>query len=266
MTLARDAMKLVRHVYETGFEVELKGPNDPVTRADREANALICDALATMFPEDGIIAEESVPTSPEEILRTVKKLRVWFVDPLDGTREFTERIGEFAVMIGLAEHGRATFGVVGLPTTGELMVGRVGEGAFIESEDGTRRTLEVSRVSNPKEATLMVSRSHLPTIVAPLVEALGITKKTPCGSVGVKVSRVATASADLYVHGSKGAKLWDTCGPEAILIAAGGRFTELSGDPIDYARGTLPQTGGILASNAALFEAARAVTRSVSDP
>ncbi len=261
--LARDAMALVHHVYEAGFSVELKGPNDPVTRADREANALICDALARLFPEDGIIAEESAPTTEEELARALAKPRVWFVDPLDGTREFTERIGEFAVMIGLAEHGRATFGVVGLPTTGELYVGRVGGEAFVEDAQGARRALSVSRVDDPKSATLMVSRSHLPPMVTPFTERLGITRRTPCGSVGVKVARVATGTADLYVHGGKGPKLWDTCAPEAILIAAGGRFTELSGAPIDYARGSLAQAGGILASNAALYDASLEVARAL---
>jgi 3'(2'), 5'-bisphosphate nucleotidase len=261
--LARDAMALVRHVYEAGFDVELKGPNDPVTRADREANALICDALARLFPGDGIVAEESAPTAPEEIAQAVRKPRVWFVDPLDGTREFTERIGEFAVMIGLAEQGRAAVGVVGMPTTGELYVGRVGGEAYVEDAVGTRRALAVSRLDDPKLATLMVSRSHLPPIIAPFVERLGITRRTPCGSVGVKVARVATGAADLYVHGGKGPKLWDTCAPEAILVAAGGRFTELSGEAIDYARGSLAQTGGILACNASLYATSLEVTRSL---
>jgi 3'(2'), 5'-bisphosphate nucleotidase len=133
----------------------------------------------------------------------------------------------------------------------------------VEDATGTRRPLAVSRVDDPKLATLMVSRSHLPPIVAPFIERLGITRRTPCGSVGVKVARVATGAADLYVHGGKGPKLWDTCAPEAILVAAGGHFTELSGDPIDYARGSLAQAGGILASNGALYEASLAVARSL---
>jgi 3'(2'), 5'-bisphosphate nucleotidase len=233
-----------------------------VTRADREANALICDALGRAFPDDGIVAEESVP-SADELLRHVQRPRVWFVDPLDGTREFTEHIAEFAVMIGLAEQGRATFGVVGLPMTGELLIGRVGEGAFLEDAAGVRRPLEVSRVSDPQAATLMTSRSHPPAIVAPFVERLGVGKQVRCGSVGVKVARLATGVADLYVHGGSGPKLWDTCAPEAILVGAGGRFTELSGAPIQYARATLVQSGGILATNAALYDLALAVTRSV---
>ncbi|HVY44340.1 MAG TPA: 3'(2'),5'-bisphosphate nucleotidase CysQ [Minicystis sp.] len=264
--IARAATAVVRGVYESGFDVELKGPNDPVTRADREANALICSELARAFPADAVVAEESAPTSQEEIARLVAAPRVWFVDPLDGTREFTERIGEFAVMIGLAVGGKATLGVVPLPTTGELLVGRVGAGAFVEAADGTRTPLAVSKVGAPAEATLMVSRSHRPPVVAPFTAALGITRLVPCGSVGVKVSRIANGSADLYVHGARGAKRWDTCAPEAILVAAGGRFTDLRGEPIDYARPTLAQTGGILASNALLFDAARAVTRTIEDP
>jgi 3'(2'), 5'-bisphosphate nucleotidase len=263
LRIARRAAGVVRDVYATPFTVELKGPDDPVTRADREANDLICEAIAASFPGDAILAEESVPASADRVARLVASERVWFVDPLDGTREFAAKIGEFAVMIGLAVRGRAALGVVVMPVDGQAIAGRVSShppaaptpGAFCEDEGGARRPLTVSALGDPREATMMVSRSHRPAMLDPLLQRLGISRVVPCGSVGVKVARLVLGRADLYVHGGGGAKLWDSCAPEAVLIAAGGRFTDLAGAPIDYASADLVLRNGIIASNGALHEA-----------
>jgi 3'(2'), 5'-bisphosphate nucleotidase len=264
--IARRAGEVVRAVYATPFTVELKGPNDPVTIADREANDLICAALTAAFPGDAILAEESVPGSAEEVARRASSPRVWFVDPLDGTREFADKNGEFAVMIGLAERGRASLGVVLLPVSGEVIAGRIGAGAFLEDEAGARRALRVSAVSDPREATMMVSRSHRPALIEPLVQRLGIPKSVPCGSVGVKVSRIVLGGGDLYVHAGLGVKRWDTCAPEAVLVAAGGRFSDLDGAPIDYASADLVLRNGLVTSNGALHDAVVAALRAVRAP
>lgn len=261
LRIAREASDRVAAIYATPFEVELKGPGDPVTRADREANDLICDALSRAFPGDAIIAEESVPESEAEIARLVAHDRVWYVDPLDGTREFADKNGEFAVMIGLAVKGRAALGVLVMPVSGDALIGRVGAGAIIERADGSRATLSVSAVADPREATLVVSRSHRPAIIDPVVNKLGITRLVPCGSVGVKVSRIVLGAADVYLHGGRGAKRWDTCGPEAVLVAAGGRFSDLDGAPIDYASADLHVRRGIVATNGALFDEILGATR-----
>ncbi len=260
LATARKASALILEIYATPFTVELKGPDDPVTRADREANTLICAALAEAFPDDAVVAEESAPETPEATSALVRRERVWFVDPIDGTREFAERIGEFAVMIGLAIKGRAALGVVLMPTSGLALVGVVGGEAFSEEASGARRPLRVTDVKDPREATMMVSRSHRPRIVEPVIERLGIKKTVPCGSVGVKVARIALAEADLYVHGGRGAKRWDSCAPEAILTAAGGRFTDIEGELIDYAAADLMLDNGLVASNGALHDTVLAVT------
>jgi 3'(2'), 5'-bisphosphate nucleotidase len=261
--IARRAGEVVRAVYATPFTVEMKGPNDPVTRADREANDLICTALAASFPGDAILAEESVPSDPAEVARLTGRERVWFVDPLDGTREFTDRIGEFAVMIGLAVKGRAALGVVLTPVDGVALAGRVGADgtAFAEEEGGARRPLTVSDVGDPRKATIVVSRSHRPPIVDAIIASLGISNVVPCGSVGVKISRLVLGRADLYVHGGVGAKRWDTCAPEAVLVGAGGRFSDLGGAPIDYASADIRLTTGLVATNGALHEAVLSAVR-----
>jgi 3'(2'), 5'-bisphosphate nucleotidase len=260
LATARRASALVMEIYATPFTVELKGPADPVTRADREANTLICAALAEAFPDDAIVAEESAPETPEATHALVSRDRVWFVDPIDGTREFADRNGEFAVMIGLAIKGRAALGVVLLPTVGEALVGVIGGGAFREDAAGIRRPLRASKIRDPRDATLMVSRSHRPRIVEPVIERLGIHKTISCGSVGVKVARIATTEADIYVHGGRGAKLWDACAPDAILTAAGGKFTDIEGELINYASSDLALDNGIVATNGALHDIVLAVT------
>ena len=172
LRIARRASDLVHAVYQTPSPSS-QGPQRPRTRADREANDLICEALAASFPGDAILAEESVPADPAEVARLAAKERVWFVDPLDGTREFADKNGEFAVMIGLAVAGRAALGVVVMPVTGEALAGRLGTQAFAEDASGARRPLAVSAVSDPRAATLMVSRSHRPAMLDPLIPAAG---------------------------------------------------------------------------------------------
>lgn len=255
MRIARLAARRVCEVYATDFAVELKGPGNPVTRADRESSDIICASLAASFPGDAILSEEAAPSRLEDVAHLVSSERVWFVDPLDGTREFSERIGEFAVMIGLAVAGHAALGVVTIPPSGETIAGRVGASAFAESAQGVRRPLAVTTVSDPREATLFISRSHRPPLIGSLIERLGIRRVVPSGSVGVKIARLVLGQGDLYVHDGGGAKRWDACGPEAVLRAAGGRFSDLDGAAIEYGSTDLVLSRGIVATNGALHQA-----------
>lgn len=260
LDIAREASARVMEIYATEFTVELKGPEDPVTRADREANDIICSALAREFPDASVVAEESAPETKEALARLVANERVFFVDPVDGTREFADKNGEFAVMIGLAVKGQASLGVVTVPASGYVMFGRVGAGAFLSrSLDVTSstplETLAVTPLADSRQARAVVSRSHRSAKLVPILERLGVTSEVPIGSVGLKVARVVQAVADLYVHPSKGAKKWDACGPAAILEAAGGRFTDLTGARIDFAEPELELSRGIAATNGALHDA-----------
>ena len=141
LAAAREASELVMRVYATPFDVAYKSKDDPVTRADHESNALLCDRLSRAFPGLPIVAEESDPSTYAGFASAEA---VWFVDPLDGTREFVARNGEFAVMIGLAERGRATLGVITAPAWGRAFVGVVGDGAWEVAADGTRTPIHVS--------------------------------------------------------------------------------------------------------------------------
>ena len=250
---AREAGQILLSVYGTGVEVSLKGVDDPVTVADQRANAFLVQELRRAFPGDAIVAEEggegSNPTAAE---------RCWFVDPLDGTKEFISQNGEFSVMLGLAIGGRATLGVVYQPVGDRLVRGVVGAGAELLC-GGVTAPLRVSDVAEPAALRLVASRSHRPAEIDELVARLGITQQAQSGSVGLKIGLIARQEADLYVHVSDRSSLWDACGPDAILHAAGGRFTDLAGQPIEYVVHQPRNRRGIFACNASAFAAVSGV-------
>lgn len=247
--IARGAGEILMEVYATNFQVAYKAKSDPVTEADTRANAYIVAELQRAFPGDGIVAEES-----EDQSDALRGGRCWYVDPVDGTKEFVARNGEFAVMLGLAIDGEARLGVVFQPVTDKLYAGVIGEGAFLEQR-GARRELRVSDVSDPTELRLVVSRSHRNRAVGKVVSELGVHEETQTGSVGLKAGLIAEQKADLYLHLADKSSAWDACGPEAVLRAAGGRFTDLAGDPYHYAGTDMRNRRGILACNEAAFDA-----------
>jgi len=230
-------------------KAQLKGREDPVTEADRRANAFLVEQLGKLFPGDGIVAEESPLDGSAQA-----KGRCWFIDPLDGTKEFLAQNGEFSIMVGLAIAGRATLGVVYQPSLDKLYAGVVGHGATL-TQQGHTRTLSVSTRQDPSTLRLVVSRSHRSADIDSLMKRLGIAQETPSGSVGLKVGHIAEQNADLYVHMSDRSSRWDACAPDAILHAAGGRFTDVLGDRIDYASPGVANTTGIFACNAAAYQA-----------
>jgi 3'(2'), 5'-bisphosphate nucleotidase len=225
------AAEEILRVKRAGFSVEYKGYDDPVTAADRAANAIIVEMLRKEFPDDTIVAEESA--IPE-----VRGRRCWFVDPLDGTKEFVDNVPQYCVMIGLAIDGRACVGAVVIPTTGTVLSASPEEGAFVD--DAPLRYEPRSRLR------IVTSRSHRSKRMNRIFGLLPNAEEVRCGSVGVKVAKVLLDEADAYVHPGKGPKLWDLCAPEAIVRAAGGTFTDANGDEVDYMRGPVLHGMGMI--------------------
>jgi 3'(2'), 5'-bisphosphate nucleotidase len=242
--LARSAGRVLLEYYDTPPNVEWKEASEPVTAADKAANALIVERLAIVFPDDGLLAEETPDTSGR-----LRHDRLWVVDPMDGTKEFIKRNGEFSVMIGLAIDGRATLGVVYQPTRDKLYYGLVGDGAFLVEAGGAPEPLAVSEHADCSQMCVAVSRSHRSSRIDAVRDALGITREVQSGSVGLKVGLICERRCDLYIHPSPQTKQWDACAPEAILVAAGGRMTDLAGDAFVYNRADLYNRNGILATN-----------------
>lgn len=260
LDLAWQAREIAFRYYTPEMKVDYKGVDDPVTQADREINDLIVSGLRDVFPTDGVLSEEATD-APEERLG---KRRLWCVDPLDGTREYTERLPQWAIMIGLAVGGSALAGVVYSPARELTLIGVVSEGAWVWED--TWRPLQVSTVRDPREATMAVSRSHRSAYVDAIMRELGITREIPHGSVGMKISLLAMQQADLYVHPTKGTKEWDLCAPEAILVAAGGQMTDMYGRPFRYNKPDPRNPYGVVASNGYLHHVALEAVRKVIGP
>lgn len=249
LAAAARAAEVVMRVYaEDDVGVELKGPNDPVTRADREANALLIEQLQKDFPGVPLVAEES---APETFAGFGDAPYAIFVDPVDGTREFIEKNGEFAVMLGFAEAGKATVGVVDCPALGEVYGGALGVGAFRTTKAGRER-IQVAPATDLATCRCAVSRFRRSKSIDAKLDALGVRELVAMGGAGIKGVRVASGAIEVYAHPSQGlVKLWDACAPEAIVVAAGGVYTDGHGRSFDY-RGPVAQLEGTLAANPTL--------------
>lgn len=250
--IAREAAVLIREVYRTQFSVDFKAPRDPVTEADRSANTLICERLAALFPNVPIVAEES---EPESFSGYRKAERIFFVDPLDGTREFVARNGEFVVMIGFVDGDRARAGVIHAPESGISWLGEVGQGAYQVDAQGVRKPITVSAAANLAEARIVGSRSHRNPELERVLAGLGARELVALGSAGLKASAVANATADAYVAPHYAGKRWDACASDALIHAAGGKLTNAYGEPFDYRSAALDNDRGILATNGQIHDA-----------
>jgi 3'(2'), 5'-bisphosphate nucleotidase len=256
LELARRAGEAALSFYGKPMRVEHKEEFDePVTQADRAVNELIVRALREEFPDDGVLAEESVDTD-----RRIGRERVWMVDPIDGTRGFIAGTGDFCVQIGLAVAGRAALGILYAPATDVLYWGARGHGAWVvrpTSEAGESLKAERLSVTTETELSRMrlaESRSHRGPRMESVVSALGVRAEVRSHSVGIKVGLLVEKQADLYIHLSPKTKQWDTCAPEAVLAGAGGRMTDVFGGPMLYNTPDVLNRNGLVASNGAAHD------------
>jgi 3'(2'), 5'-bisphosphate nucleotidase len=241
-TLARKAGEAIMKIYQKDFAIMYKGVNDPVTQADEHANAIIVEGLHAAFPDDFIVAEESPLPSA-----SLTNGRVWYVDPLDGTKEFISRNGEFSIMIGLTIDARSSIGVVYWPTHDSLYAGLTDKAAWVE-QNGTRHPLTAMQSKSPPHISLVASRSHRSPILSTIQDALPIQEEHPMGSVGLKIGYIAQGGADVYIEPGPYTKAWDACAPEAILRGAGGCFTDIHGHPIQYGLNNFRNLHGLVGS------------------
>jgi 3'(2'), 5'-bisphosphate nucleotidase len=246
--LAVEAGKLILG-YRGLVDAEMKADESPVTRADREASELILAGLGRAFPDDVLISEEA----EDDPRRLEPGRRVWFIDPLDGTRDFVAGRPGFAVMIGLNVDGRPVAGVVYQPLGEKLFWAARGRGAHMEDDGGTRR-LRVTAEGEVQKMRLVASASHRDGQIDRVNSALGISDEVQIGSVGLKLALISLAERDLYVNPSSKSKTWDTSAPEIILVEAGGKLTDLHGRPLPYDQPDMWHQDGLVASNGAAHE------------
>jgi len=236
----------MRYYGETGHETKQGG--SPVTRADLESNAYLVSAIAEAWPGEAVLAEESVDSESR-----LGADRLWLVDPLDGTKEFLARNGEFSVMIGFVEEGEPAAGVVYVPAHGLLYGAARGHGAWVEPDGGSRRTLRCE-VARGRSLRLVSSRSHPDELLERMRLELGVVDVRLSGSVGIKCALIAEGQSDLYIHPVPYLKEWDTCAPSLLVTESGGVVTDCLGEPLRYNKRLPGQPDGMVASGVGVHD------------
>ena len=226
--LALEAGRTIMTVYHRGATVQLKDDRSPVTEADRAADRLIVAGLRAADPRIPVISEESTGTSAAPAHG-----RFWLVDPLDGTREFIARTGEFTVNIALIEGGRPVLGVLHAPASDETYVA-----------DGRGRAVRVVGEGAPQEIrarpvpgtgpAVVASRSHRDPETDAFIAGLRPSRTASAGSA-LKFGLLARGAADLYPRFGRTME-WDTAAGQSVLAAAGGQVRDMSGDELRYGK------------------------------
>ena len=223
----------ILEIYESDFEVRRKSDTSPLTAADLAAHDLIAAALGRLTPDIPLLSEESAPPPYSERQRWQ---RYWLVDPLDGTREFVNRNGQFTVNIALIEAAQPTLGFVGAPTLARVYVGRVAAGQAECHENGAVRRIAGRAMAMDRALTVVASRSHgnerLERHLASLSARFSEIERKPVGS-SLKLCMLAEGEADLYPRLGPTSE-WDIAAAHAVLSAAGGAVRRLDGQPIAY--------------------------------
>ncbi len=225
----RQAGEVVMEVYATDFAVRGKQDASPVTQADERAEALIVPALRDLLPGVPVVAEEAVAAGNTPQVGG----RFWLVDPLDGTKEFISRNGEFTVNIALVEDGVPVLGVVLAPALGRLFAGIVGHGAFVE--DGTGRRSIRCRATPAAGLTVVASRSHGDAAALDAFLAGRTVASLASAGSSLKLCLVAAGEADLYPRLGRTME-WDIAAGHAVVLAAGGQVCRLDGQALTYGK------------------------------
>ncbi len=220
---------IVRHYHDTQV-VRTKSDRSPVTAADIASEDVIFQGLRHLTPKISVVSEERVAAGD---IPDVSGGRFWLVDPLDGTREYLNRNGEFTVNIGLIDGGRPVLGVIHVPVTG-LTCYSAGPGtAYSRSGDGAPRPIAVRRLDGHPPVAV-ASRSHRDTRTDAWLESAGVERVTPAGSA-LKFCLLAMGEADIYPRFGRTME-WDTAAGHAIVSAAGGSVRTLEGDDLTYGK------------------------------
>jgi 3'(2'), 5'-bisphosphate nucleotidase len=247
------ASYLLRSYYhgtlDQNLEVQYK-QNEPVTIADVAVSKYILEGLqAALGNEDfDYISEETYKSEQAEDLN---KEWVWIIDPLDGTRDFIEKTGEYAVHIALVKQNRPILAVVAVPEAEKLYSAIKGGGTFVETRDGETKPIQVSARNSIQDFTVVASRNHRNESLDYLLQKLSFGSEKSVGSIGCKIAAIIEQQADVYISlsGKSAPKDWDLAAPELILTEAGGNFTHFDGTPLQYNTGDINQWGGLMASN-----------------
>lgn len=227
--VADEASERVLHIYQSDFKVSYKSDDSPITAADTAAHDIITHGLRRISRDIPILSEEGkdIPWEERKHWR-----RFWLVDPVDGTKDFTQRTGEFTVNIAMIEDGEPVMGVVIAPALKEAFWGVVGEGAHMRDRTGRVHRI---RVSEPKDVKRVVaSKNHLNAETRAFIDRLGEHELVQAGS-SLKFCRIAEGHADIYPRMGPTCE-WDTGAAQAVLVAAGGKVQTVDGKSMKYGK------------------------------
>lgn len=227
--IARDAGVAILDVYEQDFSVQTKADHSPVTDADIAAHRIIMRELTQLTPDVPVLSEEgaNIPWQARQ-----QWTRYWLVDPLDGTREFVKRNGEFSVNIALIDRGVPVLGIILAPVSGYLVHAQKDLGCWLRETDTERDLALDSHRPAPTRLRVAASRSHLDERTAKVLNAIGEHERIGLGS-SLKFCRLAEGRVDVYPRFGPTSE-WDTAAGHCVLNAAGGAVLGLDGEPLRY--------------------------------
>lgn len=229
LDIARAAGEEIMRIYAGEFTVDMKEDKSPVTDADLAAHRVINTDLQRITPGMPVLSEESAGIPFSERGRWES---YWLVDPLDGTKEFINKNGDFTVNIALIQRGVPLLGVVYVPVTGMSYYGCAGVGAFKRDKDGQASPIKVRKLIEGKPVKVVASRSHRGPLLDGYLEKLGPHETVSRGS-SLKFCLVADGTADVYPRLGPTSE-WDTGAGHAVVLAAGGQVIGMDGKPLPY--------------------------------
>lgn len=241
LAIADRAGQQVMAIYQTDFQVDTKADDSPITAADIASHNIIMEGLKALTPDIPILSEESASAPWSERQNWT---RFWLVDPIDGTKDFTNRTGEFTVNIALIDHSEPVLGIVTAPALNEAFWGitqKIGSdpiiqgceaGAWKRGADGA--IAQIRTVIPPPEKRVMASKNHMNDETRAFIDTLGPHELVQAGS-SLKFCRIAEGRADIYPRLGPTCE-WDTGAAHAVLAAAGGSVTRLDGSPLRYGK------------------------------
>jgi len=245
---AREASQAILGLYEH-FEAIPNAHASISTEADRKSQELILRHLHELFPGDALCAEEQTP-SLAGVAATGQRL--WIVDPIDGTRGFAKKNGEFSVMVGFVEDGSIAVGVVLEPAKGRLTWAVRGQGCWRRDGDGEAVACRVTATDDLTQTVLTQSHSRNPAVPNRYVQAIKPARVVETYSAGIKLALVARGEADLYVNDYTSFHDWDLAAGHILVEEAGGTVTGLYGETLKYGVAGAWQRHGVLATNGIL--------------
>lgn len=240
---AKNAEVKIKEIYNTDFQVEIKSDDSPVTSADKTADEYIRKVLKEQFPDHGFLTEESKDTKERLHFEDI-----FIVDPVDGTKEFVNRNGEFTTNIALAHNHQVVAGVINIPMQGVTYYATLGGGAFRLNQDGSVTEIHVSNKRD--DLTVLVSRSFLTEKEEALIKKHSdLIKHTACFGAAIKFCRIAEGDAEISYRTSSNTKEWDVAAGDIILSEAGGVMLGPDGKRFTYNRENVYNVDGYTLAN-----------------